>query len=69
MSEAWAARTELTAILITVPELAAYTNRWRAVSHSSARPRVPLTELGLWRENVEGVWRRFGAVQLGCATS
>ncbi|NUR95116.1 MAG: 2'-5' RNA ligase family protein [Kribbellaceae bacterium] len=45
MSEAWAARTELTAILITVPELAAYTDRWRSVSRSSARPQVPLTEL------------------------
>lgn len=45
MTEAWAARTELTAILITVPELAAYTDRWRSVSRSSARPQVPLTEL------------------------
>ncbi|WP_432883130.1 2'-5' RNA ligase family protein [Kribbella sp. CA-245084] len=45
MSDAWAARTELTAILITVPELAAYTDRWRSVSRSTARPQVPLTEL------------------------
>ncbi|MFD7156641.1 2'-5' RNA ligase family protein [Kribbella sp. NPDC059898] len=45
MTEAWAVRTELTAILITVPELAAYTDRWRSVSRSSARPQVPLTEL------------------------
>ncbi|WP_344149987.1 2'-5' RNA ligase family protein [Kribbella yunnanensis] len=45
MNDAWAARTELTAILITVPELAAYTDRWRSVSRSSARPHVPLTEL------------------------
>ncbi|MFF0265374.1 2'-5' RNA ligase family protein [Kribbella sp. NPDC004536] len=35
----------MTAILITVPELAAYTDRWRSVSRSSARPQVPLTEL------------------------
>ncbi|HZX04717.1 2'-5' RNA ligase family protein [Kribbella sp.] len=27
-------------------------------------PTVQLTELGLWRENAEGVWRQFGAVQL-----
>ncbi|WP_329003857.1 2'-5' RNA ligase family protein [Kribbella sp. NBC_00709] len=45
MSDAWAARTGLTAILITVPELAAYTDRWRSVSRSTARPQVPLTEL------------------------
>lgn len=45
MSDAWAAGTELTAILITVPELAAYTDRWRSVSRSTARPQVPLTEL------------------------
>ena len=35
----------MTAILITVPELAAYTDRWRSVSRSTARPQVPLTEL------------------------
>jgi 2'-5' RNA ligase len=35
----------LTAILITVPELAAYTEQWRSVSRSTARPHVPLTEL------------------------
>ncbi|MGW5190896.1 2'-5' RNA ligase family protein [Kribbella sp. NPDC004138] len=45
MSDAWAAGTELTAILITVPELAAATDRWRSVSRSTARPQVPLTEL------------------------
>ncbi|MFG1909249.1 2'-5' RNA ligase family protein [Kribbella sp. NPDC048928] len=45
MSDAWAAGTELTAILITVPELEAYTDRWRSVSRSTARPQVPLTEL------------------------
>jgi len=45
MSEAWAVRRGLTAILITVPELAAYTERWRAVSRSSARSQVPLAEL------------------------
>ncbi len=45
MTEAWAAQTELTAILITVPELAPYTDRWRSVTRSSARPQVPLTEL------------------------
>jgi len=45
VTDEWAARTELTAILITVPELAAYTDRWRSVSRSSARPHVPLTEL------------------------
>ena len=45
MSDAWAERTGLTAILITVPELAPYTDRWRSVSRSTARPHVPLTEL------------------------
>ena len=45
MSDAWAARTGLTAILITVAELAAYTDRWRSVSRSTARSEVPLTEL------------------------
>ena len=45
VSDAWAARTGLTAILITVPELADYTDRWRSVSRSTARPQVPLTEL------------------------
>lgn len=45
MSDAWAAGTELTAILITAPELAPYTDRWRSVSRSTARPQVPLTEL------------------------
>ena len=45
VSDAWAARSGLTAILITVPELAAYTERWRSVSRSTARSHVPLTEL------------------------
>ncbi|TCC59563.1 2'-5' RNA ligase family protein [Kribbella pittospori] len=45
MSDDWAARRGLSAILITVPELAAYTDRWRSVSRSTARPHVPLTEL------------------------
>jgi 2'-5' RNA ligase len=45
VSEAWAAGSELTAILITVPELAAFTDPWRSVSRSSARPQVPLNEL------------------------
>ena len=45
MSDAWAARRGLTAILITVPELTAYTDRWRSVSRSTARSHVPLTEL------------------------
>lgn len=45
VSDAWAARSGLTAILITVPELASYTDRWRSVSRSIARPHVPLTEL------------------------
>ena len=45
MSEAWAARNGLTAILITVPELAAYTERSRSASRSTARSHVPLTEL------------------------
>lgn len=45
VSDAWAAKTGLSAILITVPELADYTDRWRSVSHSTARPHVPLTEL------------------------
>lgn len=45
VSDAWAARTGLTAILITMPEVAEYTHRWRSVSRSTARPQVPLTEL------------------------
>ena len=45
VSDAWAARSGLTAILITVPELAAYTERWRSVSRSTARSHVPLAEL------------------------
>ena len=45
VSDDWAARSGLSAILITVPELAAYTDRWRSVSRSSARPHLPLTEL------------------------
>ena len=45
VSDAWAARTGLTAILITVPEVEEHTHRWRSVSRSTARPQVPLTEL------------------------
>ena len=45
MTESWAERAELTAILITVPELAAYTDRWRTASSSSARPGLTLAEL------------------------
>lgn len=45
VSEEWATRRGLTAILITIPELAPFTDRWRSVSRSSARPHVPLTEL------------------------
>jgi 2'-5' RNA ligase len=45
VNERWAVRTGLSAILITVPELAPYTDRWRSVSRSSARPQVPLSEL------------------------
>ena len=41
----WAERTGLTAILIAVPELAGYTDRWRSVSSSSARPDATLAEL------------------------
>jgi 2'-5' RNA ligase len=45
VSDTWAARTGLTAILITVPELADFTDRWRSVSAMPARPDIPLTEL------------------------
>ncbi|WP_433162909.1 2'-5' RNA ligase family protein [Kribbella sp. CA-247076] len=45
MSDAWAGRNGLTAILITAPELADFTDRWRSVSRSSARPHVSLSEL------------------------
>jgi 2'-5' RNA ligase len=41
----WAEPTGLTAILIAVPELAAFTDRWRSVSYSSARPQLPLSAL------------------------
>jgi len=40
--DAWTART---AILVAVPELASYTDRWRSVSSSSSRPDLTLTEL------------------------
>jgi 2'-5' RNA ligase len=43
--DSWADRDGLTAVLITVPELADYTHRWRSVSRSTARPHVPLTDL------------------------
>jgi 2'-5' RNA ligase len=35
----------LTAILIAVPELTEFTDRWRSVSYSSARPDLALSEL------------------------
>jgi 2'-5' RNA ligase len=41
----WAARTGLTGILIAVPELTEFTDRWRSASYSSARPTAALTEL------------------------
>ncbi len=41
----WAAQTGLTAILIAVPELAEFTDRWRSASYSTAWPTLPLTEL------------------------
>jgi 2'-5' RNA ligase len=41
----WAKRSGLTAILIAVPELAGYTDRWRMASSSSARPGLALSEL------------------------
>jgi 2'-5' RNA ligase len=44
-AEPWAEPTGLTAILIAVPELAAFTDRWRSVSYSSARPQLPLSAL------------------------
>lgn len=45
VNDAWARRRGLTAILITVPELVPYTDRWRSVSRTSARPDVALNEL------------------------
>ncbi|MEU4391808.1 2'-5' RNA ligase family protein [Kribbella sp. NPDC023855] len=43
--DAWAAQTGRTAILIAVPELTEFTDRWRSVSFSSYRPTAALTEL------------------------
>ncbi|MEV6278216.1 2'-5' RNA ligase family protein [Nocardia sp. NPDC051832] len=37
--------TRRTAILVAVPELAAFTDRWRSVSYWSERPGIPLTEI------------------------
>jgi 2'-5' RNA ligase len=45
MTDPWAKRLGLTAVLIAVPELTEYTDRWRTVSTSSYRPDVPLSEL------------------------
>ncbi|WBQ06109.1 2'-5' RNA ligase family protein [Kribbella sp. CA-293567] len=44
-TDPWATRTGLTAILITVPELTEFTDRWRSVSYSPARPTISLNEL------------------------
>ncbi len=44
-ADPWAPRTGLTAILIAVPELTEFTDRWRSVSYSPARPTAALTEL------------------------
>ncbi|WP_433011051.1 2'-5' RNA ligase family protein [Kribbella sp. CA-294648] len=41
----WAAPTGRTAILIAVPELTEFTDRWRSVSYSSAWPTAALSEL------------------------
>ena len=45
LARPWAERTGLTAILIAVPELGDYTDRWRSVSSSPARPERTLSEL------------------------
>ena len=45
VTDPWAKRTGLTAVLVAVPELTEYTDRWRTVSSSSSRPDVPLSEL------------------------
>jgi 2'-5' RNA ligase len=45
VSDPWTKPTGLTAVLIAVPELAGYTDRWRTASRSSARPDVALSEL------------------------
>jgi 2'-5' RNA ligase len=44
-NDPWATRTGLTAILITVPELTEFTDRWRSASYSPARPTLALNEL------------------------
>ncbi|TWD79850.1 2'-5' RNA ligase [Kribbella amoyensis] len=41
----WTERAGLTALLIAVPELARYTDRWRTGSYSSVRPDLPLSAL------------------------
>lgn len=41
----WAAQTGRTAILIAVPELTEFTDRWRSSSYSTAWPTAALTEL------------------------
>lgn len=41
----WAKRSGLTAILIAVPELAEYTDRWRTATFPAARPDLALSEL------------------------
>jgi len=37
----------------------------QAALAAQAAPVVQLTEVGLWREGEDGVWRQFGAVPLG----
>jgi 2'-5' RNA ligase len=45
LARPWGERTGLTAILIAVPELGDYTDRWRSVSFSPSRPERTLSEL------------------------
>ncbi|WP_157630561.1 2'-5' RNA ligase family protein [Kribbella catacumbae] len=45
LADPWPVPTGLTAILIAVPELTEFTDRWRSVSYSPARPTAALTEL------------------------
>jgi 2'-5' RNA ligase len=44
-ADPWPEPTGRTAILIAVPELAAFTDRWRSASYSSSRPELPLSAL------------------------
>jgi 2'-5' RNA ligase len=37
----------------------------QAALAATPAPTVQLTELGLWREDADGVWDQFGAVPLG----